>query len=165
MDRITPQVSAVAISGNGDPARFAAVAPGIPVLPDPVPGHPGPLAGLLAGLDHALASGFDWVLTVPGDAPLVPPDLAARLDAARRGGGTPAAYAASGGQAHPPVGLWSTALRDDLRAALEGGERRVARWAKPHAAVAEWPATPLDPFLNLNTPAEVAAAEALLRGD
>ena len=163
LDRLAPQVAALALNANGDPGRFAAAAPGLPVLPDPVPGHPGPLAGILAGLDHAAARGFPAVLTVPGDSPFIPDDLAARLDAARRAADAPVAHAASG-RLHPPVALWATALRDDLRAALAAGEGRVAAWAARHrAATARWPAVPRDPFLNLNTPEDLAAAEALLR--
>ncbi|MFC7734543.1 molybdenum cofactor guanylyltransferase MobA [Roseomonas sp. GCM10028921] len=153
LERLGPQVAALAISANGDPARLAGAAPGMPVLADPFPGYPGPLAGVLAGMEHAARLGLEWVLSVPGDTPLIPPDLAARLHAA----GAPVAHAASAGQAHPPVALWSVALRDDLRAALLRGEGKVGRWAARHGAAAvEWPG---DPFLNANTPEELAALE------
>jgi len=153
LGRLSPQVAALAISANGDPARFAAVAPGLPVLPDASPDHPGPLAGILAGMDHAAARGLAWVLSVPGDTPLVPPDLAARLHAA----GGAVAVAASAGRAHPPVALWSAALRDDLRAALAAGEGKVSRWAERHgAATVAWEG---DPFVNVNTPGDLAALE------
>jgi molybdopterin-guanine dinucleotide biosynthesis protein A len=156
LERLAPQVAALALSANGDPARFASVAPGLPVLPDTIPGHPGPLAGILAGMDHAAALGLDWVLSVPGDTPLIPPDLAVRLHAAR----APVACAASQGRAHPPVAVWSVALRDDLRAAIAAGEGKVSRWAARHGcARVEWPS---DPFLNVNTPEDlVALADSL----
>ncbi|MBX3456711.1 NTP transferase domain-containing protein, partial [Ferrovibrio sp.] len=51
LDRLLPQVAAVAINANGDPARFQAF--GLPVLPDGIAGNPGPLAGLLAGMEWA----------------------------------------------------------------------------------------------------------------
>ena len=59
--RITPQVAAVALNANGDPARFAGY--GLPVIADPLPDHPGPLAGILAGLEWAAAHRPDlaWV--------------------------------------------------------------------------------------------------------
>lgn len=159
LERLAPQVSALAISANGDPARFAAVAPGLPVLPDPLPGHPGPLAGILAGLDEAAARGLPWLLSVPGDTPLIPPDLAARLRAA----GAPVACAASLGRAHPPVALVSTALRDDLRAALEAGEGKVSRWMDRHGLVeVAWPD---DPFLNANRPDDLPALAAAARSE
>ena len=51
LDRLRPQVGGMAISANGDPARFAAF--GLPVLADTVEGYLGPLAGLLAGMQWA----------------------------------------------------------------------------------------------------------------
>ena len=50
-----PQVGALALSANGDPARFAAF--GLPVIADGAPAGAGPLAGVLAGLDWAAALG------------------------------------------------------------------------------------------------------------
>ena len=51
-----------AISANGDPARFASF--GLPVLPDPLPDFPGPLAGILAGLDWAAAHGVEHLVAL-----------------------------------------------------------------------------------------------------
>ncbi|WP_426957918.1 molybdenum cofactor guanylyltransferase MobA [Muricoccus radiodurans] len=161
LDRLRPQVRALVLNANGDPARFGAVAPGLPVVADGIAGHPGPMAGILAALDHAVAERPDlpWVITVPGDTPFIPADLATRLHAARRAAGVPLAWAASGGRAHPPIGLWPVSLRDDLRAALLSGERSVGRWAARHGgATVEWSDDP-DPFFNANTPEELAAAE------
>ena len=153
LERLAPQVSAVAINANGDPARFAAVAPGVAVMTDSIPGHPGPLAGILAGMDHAASLGMEWVLSVPGDTPLVPMDLAARLQDAA----APVAYAGSGGQVHPPVALMAVSLGEDLRAAILSGEGKVSRWMRRHGGVlVEWTG---EPFLNANTPAELAELE------
>lgn len=55
IERLRPQVGAIAISANGDPARFAGF--GLRVLPDEMPDHPGPLAGILAGMDWAAGLG------------------------------------------------------------------------------------------------------------
>lgn len=149
------------LNANGDPARFFGF-PG-PVLPDPLPGHPGPLAGILAGLEHAAALGAGDVLSVSGDAPFLPGDLAARLVAARAGTGARIALAASGGRQHYTVALWPAALRADLRAYLEAGERRVGGFIARHpAATVPWPEGPGDPFLNINTPEDLAAAQVRL---
>lgn len=163
LGRLAPQVATVVINANGDPARFAGY--GLPVVPDGLPDHPGPLAGILAGLDWAAAHRPDlpWVVSVPGDSPFIPADLVARLHAARAGAGVPLACARSGGQAHPPVGLWPVALREDLRAALAAGERKINRWTGRHGcAHAGWPDHPVDPFFNANAPEELEAAERLL---
>lgn len=161
--RLAPQVAGVVLNANGHAARFAAHA--LPVVADGVPDHPGPLAGILAALDWAAERRPDcgWLVSVPGDTPFIPPDLVARLHAARAEAGLPLACARSGGQAHPPVGLWPVALREDLRRALLAGQRGVRDWtAGRGCAHADWPATPLDPFFNVNTPAELDEAERRL---
>lgn len=163
LGRLEPQVAATILNANGDPARFAAW--GLPVVADGVPGHPGPLAGILAALDWAASARPDlaWVVSVPGDSPLIPDDLVVRLHAVRQSAGAKLACARSGGQAHPPIGLWPVALRHDLRAALAAGERKVGRWTARHGvAHADWPVHPFDPFFNANAPEDLAEAEALL---
>lgn len=163
IERLAPQCGAgLVLNANGDPARF----PDFPgaVVPDDLPGHPGPLAGILAALDHAAAlhHAVDRVATVSGDAPFLPRDLVARL--AAEAGGAPIAMAASGGRRHFTVALWPVALRHDLRTALvERDERRVGAYLARHGAVAvEWGTVPVDPFLNLNTPVDLETAEAAL---
>ena len=157
--RLAPQVAGLVLSANGDPARFAPF--GLLVLPDETSDHPGPLAGILAGLDHATAQGHRWLVSVPADAPFLPPDLVNRLQNAQHGSQAGMAIAASAGRSHPVVGLWPVTIRDRLRAALESGQRRVTA-VTGDAALATWPDTPIDPFLNINTPGDLAAAEALI---
>ncbi|MHC0054217.1 molybdenum cofactor guanylyltransferase MobA [Actibacterium sp. D379-3] len=161
--RLGPQVDRLAISANGDPARFAAT--GLPVLPDSMAGFPGPLAGILAGLDWAADNGADCIVTAAVDTPFLPRDLVAGLQRAAVQAGAPIALAASLGRAHPTFGLWPVALRDDLRAALAAGTRRVRAWAEGHGAVtAAFPAGAFDPFFNINTQADLVQGAALLRG-
>ena len=161
--RAAPQVAALCLNANGDPSRFASW--DLPVVPDDVPGAPGPLAGILAALDWAAARPeIDLVASFPCDAPFIPRDLVARLAAARRDEGAEIAVAASGGRTHPVVALWPVALRSDLRRALvEEGIRKVGRWMARHpTAVVEFACDPVDPFLNGNTPEDLAEAERLL---
>jgi molybdopterin-guanine dinucleotide biosynthesis protein A len=155
--RFAPQVGELAINANGDPGRFAGHR--VPVIADSVGDFPGPLAGILAAMDWARDLGLPWVVTVPGDTPFLPCDLVPRLLWAVEGG-APVAIAASGGVLHPTAGLWSVALRDDLAGILEREERKVRAFtARHHAAVAEFPATTPDPFFNINTSGDLAAAE------
>lgn len=149
VDRLRPQVDRLILNANGDPARFAAF--GLDIVPDGLPDNPGPLAGILACL--LAAADADWVVTVPGDAPFLPADLAARLIAAGP------AIAASGGRRHPVIGAWRPGQARHLADLLAAGERKVGVFAA-EAAIVEWPG---DPFLNLNEAADFAAAEALLR--
>ena len=164
--RLAPQVDALVLNANGDPARFAGF--GLPVIADSVAGHPGPLAGVLAGLDHAAAQGFGHIVTAAADTPFFPRDLARGLACAAAEAGTPIALAATpdparGRVRHPTFGYWPVALREDLRAALAGGLRKVVLWTDRHgAAEALFATEPVDPFFNVNTPGDMARAEALL---
>jgi molybdenum cofactor guanylyltransferase len=155
----------IILNANGDPARFARY--GLPVIADSVPDFAGPLAGILAGLDWAAAHapGTEWVVSVPGDCPFLPPDLVDRLHAARAGAGTPLACARSGEWRHPVVGLWRVDLRDDLRHALIVEDlRKIEIWTARHGvAIASWPDQPIDPFFNVNTPDDVATADRVAK--
>jgi molybdenum cofactor guanylyltransferase len=64
---------------------------------------------------------------------------------------------------HPTFGLWSVALREDLRAALRGGLRKVVLWTGPHGCAPCVFAAPHEPFFNVNTPEDLDRAEAMLR--
>jgi molybdopterin-guanine dinucleotide biosynthesis protein A len=164
VERLTPQCAALALSANGDPARFSAF--GLPVLADGLPGFLGPLAGILAGMEWARAwrPAANYVASLPVDAPFAPTDFVARLHAARRGADADIVMAASGGRSHRVAALWRAELGCALRRALEiEGVRKVEAFAARHrVAVVEWPAEPIDPFFNINTPQDLADAEAAL---
>jgi len=164
IERLRPQVRHLVINANGDPARFAGF--GLPVVADAVADFPGPLAGVLTGMEWARASAPDIadIVTVPTDTPFPPRDLVVRLVAARAAAGADLACAASGGQAHPVIGLWPVRLADDLRRALvEENIRKVDVWTARHRlAVADFAAAPVDPFFNANRPDDLAEAERLL---
>lgn len=163
IERLRPQCGPLILNANGDPTRFAAY--GLPAVPDTVPGFAGPLAGILAALDHAAARHpeVDDVVSVAADTPFLPADLVARLLAGRDRDGARLACAASGGRTHPVVGLWPVAIRDELRRALvEEDERRIDRFtARYRLTIVEWPGEPVDPFFNANVPADIERADAL----
>jgi len=170
IERIRPQVGAMVINANGDPARFAAF--GLPVAADTVGGFVGPLAGVLAGMRWSRANvpEASHIASVSTDAPFVPVDLVARLAEGLLGNAI--ALARSGGEVHPVIGLWPVALADDLEAALKDGVRKVLAWTDRHGtSIVDFAVTPvqtadgerfLDPFFNANTPGELDEARALL---
>ncbi|SPF77576.1 molybdenum cofactor guanylyltransferase MobA [Pseudoprimorskyibacter insulae] len=173
VDRLAPQVGAVALNANGDAARFDAF--GLPVVADTIPDFAGPLAGVLAGLDWAADQGADAIVTVAADTPFFPCDLVPRLMLAAEGQAHPLVLAATKGDAatrsksrsglirHPTFGLWPVALRDDLRAALQDGLKKVVLWTDPHGGrEAQFPSDPMDPFFNINTPEDLAQAEGMI---
>jgi molybdopterin-guanine dinucleotide biosynthesis protein A len=163
IDRLAPQCDGLILNANGDPARFKAF--GLPVIADDIADFPGPLAGILAALDWTAASRPDvqWIVSAAADCPFLPRDLVARLHRARIAENAQLAVAASAGQSHPVIGLWSVSLRDELRHALVVEDvRKVGRWtARYRPATVEWAATPLDPFFNANTMEDIAEAERL----
>jgi molybdenum cofactor guanylyltransferase len=158
--RLRSQVASCAVNANGDPARFARF--GLPVVPDGIAGRPGPLAGILAGLDWAAAAGFGRIVTVAADTPFFPDDLVARLDAS--GAEAPVVLAATDqGDLHPVFGLWSVSLRTRLRADILAGARRVGDWAGTQGCVrVDFPVANGDPFFNINTKDDLAGARARL---
>lgn len=173
IEALETQVQDLVINANGDAARFVAF--GRPVVADEWPGFAGPLAGLHAGMAWARAQrpGSRWIATAPCDTPFLPRDLVARLAAAAEASGADIAVASSGGREHYACGLWSLALEDDLARHVASGGRKVRDWIARHSHVTV-PFAPiavpvgalggrsLDPFFNINTPEELAEAEALL---
>jgi molybdenum cofactor guanylyltransferase len=159
--RLKPQCDGLILNANGDPTRFAAFE--LPVIPDGIADFPGPLAGILAGLDWAAANRPDveFVLSAAADCPFLPRDLVSRLYSALDAENAELAVAASGGQSHPVIGLWSVRLRDELRNALVVEDiRKIDRWtARYRLATVTWPTKPLDPFFNANTMDDIAEAE------
>ena len=165
--RLEPQCDGLVLNANGDPARFASF--GLPVIADTVEDFPGPLAGVLAALDWMAINRPDvaWILSAAADCPFLPRDLVIRLQRERIAQNAQLAVAASGGQSHPVIGLWSVSLREDLRHALVVEDiRKIDRWtARYKLATVTWPVEPLDPFFNANTVDDIAEAERLAKLD
>jgi len=162
IERARPQVTALVLNANGDPKRFADF--GLPVVADETSGFVGPLAGILAGLDWTAANIPDatHVASFATDAPFLPRDLIAAFREAMRMGIYDLACAASDGRTHPVFGLWPVAVRDDLRAALASGLRKVDQWTAGYRLVeVEFLAVPVDPFFNANRPEDLEEAERL----
>jgi len=122
-----------------------------PTIHDVLPGHRGPLAGIAAAL---AACRTDWLLSVPVDCPLPPPDLASRLlagpaDAAIR-------VAHDGERRQPLFALYARALASSAAAAA-AKETGVYAWQDAVGAVEVDFADRRVHFENLNTPSDFAA--------
>ena len=150
-ERLAPQVNQMALSANGDAARFAGF--GLPVLADGL--GVGPLAGVLSGLHWAKAQGAEALLTVAVDSPFFPDDLAARLKPGP-------AVASHQGRLHPTFALWPVGLVELLAGQLAQGQARLRDFAAlAEARVQGFDDVPDDPFRNLNTLADLALAEGV----
>jgi molybdopterin-guanine dinucleotide biosynthesis protein A len=171
VERIRPQVMALAI-GASDGEAYRSF--GLPVLPDTVAPQPGegrrvgPLAGVLAGLEWAAAEHVHcrWLLTVPADAPFLPANLLARMAGHLHVDEPEILALRHRGRTHPTIAIWSVRLVPDLRRALaEEGLRKVESFIERHPhRLLDWPRTSPDPFVNLNTPQELARAERRAAG-
>jgi molybdopterin-guanine dinucleotide biosynthesis protein A len=143
---LVPQVGQVLINANRNLDLYGRY--GWPVVPDSLADFPGPLAGVLAGLEAAVTP---WVLTLPCDTPRLPPDLLARLAAALETDDVDAVLARDRERLQPLYALLPPRLAPALRAYLAAGGRQTRAWyAGLRTAVADFSDVP-DPFPNLNS--------------
>jgi molybdopterin-guanine dinucleotide biosynthesis protein A len=132
--RLQLQVGQVMINANRNLAAYESM--GVPVWPDALPDYPGPLAGLLAGLEHAETP---YLVTVPCDTPGFPLDLVPRLAQALAQADADIAMVATREdgvlQLQPVFCLLKTTLIESLVAFLQRGERRITAWTAQHPCV------------------------------
>lgn len=134
--RLAPQVGTLMVNANRNLGAYESM--GVPVWPDPIPDHAGPLAGFLTGLERC---DTPWLVTVPCDTPFFPSDLVARLAGAAQREGAEIAMAATwedgATRTHPVFCLLKTALLESLAAATAAGERKIDRWTARHRCAIE----------------------------
>ncbi len=161
-----PQVEKLVLNTNSDPVDFTGYE--LPTARDVVPGHAGPLAGILTGLEWTRmhAPGCRWVASFPCDSPFVPHDLVERMVEKARDENVDLVCACSGGRDHPVVGLWPVRLAAPLRHALiEEKIHKVDDWTgRFRLARVKFDVHPVDPFFNVNRPEDANFAERILSG-
>jgi len=162
--RARPQVGELLINTNGDLSRFAGL--GCEIVPDRIGGFLGPLAGILSGFEWMRENRpqAQWLVSFACDCPFFPRDMVENLIAAAEDEGVPIAVAASGMQHHPVFAVWRADLPVTSEAVLRDlGLRKmddfIARFGSIHVA---FPSAPIDPFFNINTPDDLAQAEAMI---
>lgn len=153
-ERLRPQVARLLLSANRNLDAYRAL--GVEVVTDTVNDGDrtaGPLAGVLAGLEHC---GTEWLACVPCDSPAAPPDLVSRLLAAANTARAPAAFATTEQGAHPVFMLVRQDCLAGLRDFVRQGGRRIRAWQDAIGAVAtHFPDEAA--FANINTPEDLAA--------
>jgi molybdopterin-guanine dinucleotide biosynthesis protein A len=151
--RLSPQVGQVMINANRNLAAYESM--GVPVWPDALADYPGPLAGVLAGLEHCETP---WLVTVPCDTPNFPLDLVERLACAAAESDAEIAMAATREdgevRVQPVFSLIHSTLIESLVAFLHAGQRKVDRWTGQHRCV-QVLFEETEAFANANTPAEL----------
>jgi molybdenum cofactor guanylyltransferase len=154
LERLKPQVAALMLNANRNLGAYQAM--GVPVWPDEMPDFPGPLAGMLAGLEHCHTP---YLVTVPCDTPNFPTDLVEQLahGLVNGGGDLAIAYTREDGElrAQPVFCLMRVSLRDSLRAFIESGERKTGLFAAQHHG-AKVIFNDAAAFANANTLSELA---------
>ncbi len=176
VERLRPQVMDLVVVANDPLPAFRALK--VPLIPDPPDirraakregRRLGPLAGILAGMEWSLKHHphAGWILTAPADVPFLPLDLTVRLcghmHVPESGSGPDVLMVRHRRRREHTLGVWSVKLAADLRRAiLEEGVRRVDEFARRYVfAELAWPGDAA-PFLNVNTPEELASAAARL---
>lgn len=166
LERLRPQVAALAY--NGDPS-LPGLAGDIEAIPDAAPGAFGPLSGVLAGLRLGQSRGIPLVVSVPVDAPFFPREFVRRLHDALDETNSMIAVAASRDTLHPVFALWSSVLADDLEHFIAtDAKRRVRGFIERHPhvivdfAAAGDAVGHIDPFTNMNRPADIEMMERML---
>ena len=160
IERAEPQFGALVLNANGDSTRFADL--NLEVVHDTIDDFPGPLAGVLAGMDWAAEQGHEWVVSLAADTPFFPADLASRLAQSD----SPVTLAATpdpirGRLPQPTFGRWRVDLRDDLRAALLDGVRKIRQWTQAQGETLV--VFEEDDFFNINTPDDLVLAERFVK--
>ena len=153
LKRLRPQVGALAVNANRHLEIYAGL--GLPVWPDALAGYPGPLAGILAGLE---ACTTPWLMTVPCDAPRFPLDLVARLADAAAKADADIAVPFADGRTQPVFCLAKASLAGGLREFMQGEERRVEAWLDRHHLV-RLPFDDAAAFANVNTHQDLMSLE------
>ena len=155
--RLQPQVGPVMINANRNLGAYEAM--GAPVWPDAMPDYPGPLAGLLTGLERCETP---YLVSVPCDTPNFPTDLVPRLSAALVQGDAEIAMAAAPEdgalRTQPVFCLLKADLLGSLVRYMQSGQRKIDRWTAMHrCVVVEF--DDAEAFFNANTLAELHSLE------
>lgn len=140
---------------NSPDPRLAPYGRLVPDLPSP---GQGPLVGVWSALCYAEACGIETVLTVPVDTPFLPLDLPDRLAAGLGDGRAAVAATPEGWQS--VCALWRVAAAQGLETRLAAGDWSLHGALRAVSArVVDFEAQKAPLFFNINTLADLAAAE------
>ena len=170
LDRVDFNGRPLMLNANGNPSRYTKF--GLPVYADVIDGYAGPLAGIVTGLEWVADKHPECthLISLATDAPFLPSDLIARLEAAVDATGNAGhdkavdiAQAMSFTRRHPVFAIWPVSITGALRYALmNDGLRKIDDFTQRYQCVTvEFSGHP-DPFLNLNRPGDFDMAKQFL---
>ena len=165
LESISGQVAPIALNINTSLDKFNKF--GYQIIEDPIKGHLGPLAGILASLNWAHTLNHKWVLTLPCDTPFLPKNLVEEMIKAKNNDlNLDLVIAKSKGYNHPVIALWKSELKSKLRIALEEGVRKIDLFtANLKIGYVDFDSRKniqFDPFTNLNSPLDLIHAQQIL---
>jgi molybdenum cofactor guanylyltransferase len=146
LEGLAPQCQTCLVSANRNQTRYSQY--GYPVITDVMTHFQGPLAGIASALPHVKTP---WVLTVPGDTPLVAPDLRVRLAQGLHTINARIAIAVTNGQSHPLHALLPVTCLTGLNLYLASGQRCIQDWLEEQSFAAVPFDDQADHFANLNS--------------
>ncbi|MDA0328427.1 MAG: molybdenum cofactor guanylyltransferase [Gemmatimonadetes bacterium] len=154
----------LALSSACDPVVVVSSRPDTPTgpwmsIPDLRAGC-GPLAGIEAALEHALALGREGVFVLACDLPLVEGGVVERIVAASRNARVCVPSRQGDPDFEPLAGVYSVACLADVRRLLDEGVRSARRLFEEAGGVRV--SVSDEAFLNVNTESDLARAEARL---
>jgi molybdopterin-guanine dinucleotide biosynthesis protein A len=156
VERLTGNASEILLNANRNLGRYAAL--GHTVVADYLPGHPGPLAGILAA---ARTARQEWLMSVPCDAPFLPLDLVMRLHDQAMASQVPLVRVADDTGTHFAIMLVHRNLMPDLTAYVATGGRKVQAWQERHPSETLYFDEDPHAFLNINMPEDLRTAERM----
>ena len=157
--RLQPQTGLLMLSCESETDAFDEF--GLPVVPDLLPQHRGPLTGLYSALQYLADSGVNNGLVLcPCDAPFIPDNLVPTLLDANQRDTESVVVVSYQGVLQPTFSLWQThhlpVIRDAVLDEGIGGLKYVLT-SLPYKVV-EWASSVPPPFFNVNTPEELQTA-------
>lgn len=150
LQKLTPQLKNFVINANRNQQRYSSYGD---VISDSVSDFAGPLAGILAAMEHVDSR---YVLCVPCDSPFLPPTLVERMWRQLNAHMASIAVAHDGSRLQPVFALIDRQLQDSLRDYLHSGERKIDRWYEQHNMVTVDFSDSPDTFININCAEELA---------
>ena len=165
LEKVSGKVAPIALNINTNFDSFQKF--GYKIIKDPIKGHLGPLAGILASLNWAKEINQDWVLTLPCDTPFLPKNLVQfMVEAKNKTPEVDLVVAKSRGFNHPVIALWKSDINQKLQSALNEGVRKIDIFtAQLNIAYVDFDNiqnSDFDPFTNLNAPPDLILAQQIL---
>ena len=165
LEKVSGKVAPIALNINSNFDSFQKF--GYKIIKDPIKGHLGPLAGILASLNWAKEINQDWVLTLPCDTPFLPKNLVqSMVEAKNKTPEVDLVVAKSRGFNHPVIALWKSDINNKLQNALNEGVRKIdiftAQLKIAYVDFDNIQNSDFDPFTNLNSPQDLIHAQQIL---